>query len=496
MADYVVKGESLTAVADAIREKTGETDALGLGEMPGKVEAVFEAGKKSEYDAFWDAYQQNGERVHYGYAFAGNGWTDVGFKPKYDMTPTQAFNMFAQSGSLDLVACCDARGVTLSFENCTSFDGAFAWSGVTRLGVIDTRKIATTTNIFYGCSSLHTVQKLILKEDGTQSIGTNPFYMCKALENITVEGKIGYGFSFSYSTKLTHASLMSIINALKDYSGSGETYTVILGAENLAKLTDEEKMIAVGKGWVLAGWTPPGSWQEGDECPLCGGSTGSVLDANGRCSRCGYSAAAGKRICTCDGTIDDSCQCDNCGKIWHSSDGPRCDICGVLLYCDNCGDSLVFEDYDTGGFCPSCSAGVSYCENCGSAISEDLGGCTNPECPASPYYDDSGDDSGMEEPEVDTSEYTVQGSSHVIDSWVDENGETWGFRADPGYFWCDAGVNFAIGDVISFAGDDSGKKYVVTDVYEDVGQGYEYAVHFAGTYTPAFGDTVTKWLKP
>jgi len=191
---------------------------------------------------------------------------------------------------------------------------------------------------------------------------------------------------------------------------------------------------------------------------------------------------------------------------------------GGVLFCDNCGDSLVFEDYDTtGGFCPSCSAGVSYCENCGSAISEDLGGCTNPACPASPYFDDapygscgncgapldeSGSCTDMQGPgcvgfesTVDTSEFTVQGSSFVIDSWEDEEGNAWGFDASPGYFWCDAGVNFAAGDVISFAGDDSGTKYVVTEVNPDFAQGDEYAVRFDGTYEPAFGDTVTKWLR-
>ena len=277
MADYVVKGESLTAVADAIREKTGETDALGLGEMPEKVGEVYDTGlhamdgeaqSQTElinqiadvlqnkagtfYDTLWDAVQQNGARTSYDYGFAGNSWMDETFKPKYDIRPTSALNMFTRTGSLDLVACCDDRGVTLSFEDCTNIDGLFFWGSVTRVGELDTRKVMNLGQPFYGASDLHTIQKLILKEDGTQSFGTNPFYLCNALENITVEGKIGYGFKFSYSPKLTHDSLMSIINALKDYSGSGTTYTVTLGATNLAKLTDAEKAIATGKGWTLA----------------------------------------------------------------------------------------------------------------------------------------------------------------------------------------------------------------------------------------------------
>ncbi|MBO5955586.1 MAG: hypothetical protein J6Q10_02165, partial [Clostridia bacterium] len=70
-----------------------------------------------------------------------------------------------------------------------------------------------------------------------------------------ITGKIGKnGFSVSDSKKLSYDSLMSIINALKDYSTdtSGTTYTVTLGTTNLAKLTNEEKAIATQKGWSLA----------------------------------------------------------------------------------------------------------------------------------------------------------------------------------------------------------------------------------------------------
>ena len=37
MADYLVQGESLTAIADAIRAKNGGTDAMTLAQMPEKI---------------------------------------------------------------------------------------------------------------------------------------------------------------------------------------------------------------------------------------------------------------------------------------------------------------------------------------------------------------------------------------------------------------------------------------------------------------------------
>lgn len=53
---------------------------------------------------------------------------------------------------------------------------------------------------------------------------------------------------FSPLSKLTHDSLLNILNALPETT---EAYTCTLGSTNLAKLTDEEKAIAIDKGWTL-----------------------------------------------------------------------------------------------------------------------------------------------------------------------------------------------------------------------------------------------------
>ena len=52
---------------------------------------------------------------------------------------------------------------------------------------------------------------------------------------------------------LTHESLMNVINGLYDRKSAGySTVTLKFGSTNLAKLTDEEKSLAVAKGWTLA----------------------------------------------------------------------------------------------------------------------------------------------------------------------------------------------------------------------------------------------------
>ena len=56
-----------------------------------------------------------------------------------------------------------------------------------------------------------------------------------------------------YSTKLTHESLMNVINNLYDIKTKGvKPQQLILGSKNLEKLTEEELAIAQNKGWTLS----------------------------------------------------------------------------------------------------------------------------------------------------------------------------------------------------------------------------------------------------
>lgn len=51
-----------------------------------KVNEVYAAGKKSEYDTFWDSFQNNGKRTYYSFAFAEDfnySFWSKGFTPKY-----------------------------------------------------------------------------------------------------------------------------------------------------------------------------------------------------------------------------------------------------------------------------------------------------------------------------------------------------------------------------------------------------------------------------
>ena len=212
----------------------------------------FEAGRKAEYDQFWDAFQQNGNRKNYKNAFMGYSWTADNFKPKYDIVPTNANVMFDTSQITDLVELLNSQGVVLDLSKATNVNGAFQVSGSTRLPVIDISSATSADQIFYANTNLKKVEKFIVSETTKLTNTGNAFAGTNNLEEIIFEGVLWQSLNINWCKKLTHESIMSILNCLKDYSGSSTTYTVTLGATNLAKLTDAEKAIATQKGWTLA----------------------------------------------------------------------------------------------------------------------------------------------------------------------------------------------------------------------------------------------------
>lgn len=173
-------------------------------------------GVYSAYNHFWDAFQRQGTKNEYRFAFFN--WYERCYDPKYPIimtaTSNQAFYYF--------------RGTD------------------TKVDIT----LGTPTSQLFASSTLKTIRKLICTEGATAF--TNAFQACSALETINFDGIVVASMDLSPCPLLTHASIMSLFNVLKNYAGSGSTYTVTLGATNLEKLTDTEKAIATGKGWTLA----------------------------------------------------------------------------------------------------------------------------------------------------------------------------------------------------------------------------------------------------
>ena len=180
---------------------------------------VFNAGKKAEYDRFWDICQDYGNRRHYTGAFGYQTWTDETFQPKYPIiNDFEATQMFGYA--------------TL----------------ITKINVPIVQNAANGTYMFRNCSNLVTILSLDISNVTNTS---NAFVQCRNLVDINFVGTINADISFQWSTNLSHDSLMSIINALGDFSGdtSGTTHTLTIGSGNVAKLTADELLIAENKGW-------------------------------------------------------------------------------------------------------------------------------------------------------------------------------------------------------------------------------------------------------
>lgn len=222
---------------------------------------VYEKGKKDEHDKFWDAYQDYGKRTSYNLAFGGYGFNFTNFYPKYDIKPVgnnnsalerifYAWNVYNApeecTGSLKqrLEEC----GVKFDTSEVTYFSQVFGYGNWTELPAMDMRNATAVTGLYNSCKLLVTIEKLLVSE-------TTPMFAfteCISLENIVIEGTIGKnGLNVASCRNLTHDSLMSIVNALKDYSEdtSGTVYTVTLGSANISKLTDTELESIEAKGW-------------------------------------------------------------------------------------------------------------------------------------------------------------------------------------------------------------------------------------------------------
>ena len=258
--------DKLTAIGDAIRGITSSTDLIPLAEMPNKVYEVHSMGvefgnqngynngyddgmSKAESD-FWDNVQQSGARTNYGRAF--RFWANEYIMPKHKITAKgDVVYLFCDCAKLktvdrqyfdfsDMKPTFSSQGdVYAMFCRCSELEY------VPDLGI----PACSVGWLFTYCYKLHTIDVLRVSEKTTFD---STFSGCEELRNITIEGTIGQnGLQIDSSPNLTHASLMSIINALKTFT-DGTTRTVTLGATNIAKLTDAEKAIATQKGWTLA----------------------------------------------------------------------------------------------------------------------------------------------------------------------------------------------------------------------------------------------------
>lgn len=239
----------LSAIGNAIREKTGKTDLLTLDQMPQEIKGIETGGSDSYYDTFWDDYQDNGTRTNLRYAFAGQGWSDERFKPKYDLRPINANNMFNSSLITDFTN----LEVALDFSKCTDLRSCFQDCVAEHIGVIDMSciKSAMVYYMFANNTKLKTIDKIIAPVKENKANFNDAFVGCSALENITIEGKIYMKLSFGGCSKLSNESVQSIIDALGDLTNT-TAQTITFHATVKGNLTETQIASITSNNWTLA----------------------------------------------------------------------------------------------------------------------------------------------------------------------------------------------------------------------------------------------------
>ena len=234
-----------------------------LKRLPGKIQKLFNAGKDAEWSAFWDAYQQNGKRNSWNYAFYGNQWNDITFKPKYNIAFATGTNnytdIFRQASFTDLKGLLEKQGVTLDTSGCSGSNPIalfYQCYYLTRVPTLDLSNLPNgVSQLFASCSRLQYVEKLILSENGTTFISQS-FQGCKALEEIRFEGKIASDINFGDCQNLSAESIESIVNALSDTATGMTCYfyltSRIVEKDNETDNTWWSNLIATKPNWRIS----------------------------------------------------------------------------------------------------------------------------------------------------------------------------------------------------------------------------------------------------
>lgn len=111
---------------------------------------------------------------------------------------------------------------------------------------LDFSNVTNMSSMFMYCEELTTIPQInVLNVTNLDGI----VYKCESLTTIHLIN-INANIDISFSTKFTREALLEVIGNL--VAQTSETKFIGMGSTNLAKLTDEDKAIATGKGWTLA----------------------------------------------------------------------------------------------------------------------------------------------------------------------------------------------------------------------------------------------------
>lgn len=192
-------------------------------------EDAYHEGEQAEYDRFWDAFQDNGNRTDYANAFLDFWWQPDTLRPKYTCKVVQGGSMFARCywQKPNIVEPMDISHISIDVTEATDCSMMFANANIKAVTLIFGDKITSLNNAFTKGSGDGKPMEITLLVPNPNCDWTNAFAYHNVKELNLLEGTVigRNGFNVQWATGLSKANLTSIINALSD-STSGLSVTL------------------------------------------------------------------------------------------------------------------------------------------------------------------------------------------------------------------------------------------------------------------------------
>lgn len=237
--------EKMTAIADAIREKTDGTEKLSLDDMPRQI------GSIKTYSEGYEQGKMDGNVLLY--AVTIPSYANAAFPDGYELT-LNIPNFTPDSNLLGNWAnVTGLKRLKLVSSAAASELNASTLMNSSSIEVFDIsefpRNFTRMTSTFLHCRYL---REIIGAFDFTGAVFNGyEFFNCYALEEIRIKtGTLNKSMAVAQSDKLSAESIQSIIDGLADLTGQ-TTQTLTLHATVGAKLTDEQKATVTAKNWTL-----------------------------------------------------------------------------------------------------------------------------------------------------------------------------------------------------------------------------------------------------
>ena len=173
--------------------------------------------------------------------------------PKYNTSNATFFaEMFGECHSIKSIPDFDTRNVyefTNCFKSCSVLSEGPNW---------DFGNAASVRDLFAFCGSLTTIPRYNFSNVG--DIGEFFGFYGDEMSVVNLGGFEGLkvdwndGNGLDRCPNLTYESIMNVINDLYDFRGNGDndtTRTLKINTNTMALLSDEDKQIAINKGWML-----------------------------------------------------------------------------------------------------------------------------------------------------------------------------------------------------------------------------------------------------